>query len=842
MLSVGAPQTVDASVPSVVPPIITVEGVIKEDEAGPAQPRPSVTPLALVEPVENEIVVTGENYGKARVEAETEFSEDRIAAHGADSIQELIKKLAPWISPDGEEPILLINGEPAGFDRSILSYPPEALRRLEVLKPEAATEYGQEAGKRVVNLVLKRKFASFNADIGGNWATAGGQSGKQLSFNRSAISGRMRWNASVRMSDDSKLMKYRRHAQRMDGIFDGSGVIIPVGAGELDPALSLLAGRPIFYAAMPEGPISDLSALLHLANLRDEIDPARYDSFSPDRRNLSMTIGVTRPLGGMSLSVSINANLSDTEAFRGPAMAQMVWRQDHSASPFSQDVEIVRPVDSLHGLRSASNNKSVGASVNLNGSIAGWQSNFGLNYNRSWSESLLENGVDRQTIQDALDARYISPFDALGAEWIDVSRNKGRNDNLSARANVQRSILTLPAGGLSLSIGANASLGSNKSMRRTQRDNFDQMMTSRRQQAGGQFSLNIPINREKIGLLPLPINLSLDVSSSASQSSGGRLQRSSSFGGNLEPWPWLQLRGSFDVSQMAPAFEQLDGVLDERIQRVFDYRRQEMVDVIWVTGGNPDLRRGRREGLSLNAMVRPFRHGGIMLNVGYRRSDAMNGISALPELSPSVEQAFPDRIQRDAEGRLLRVDARSINLESDSQSSLSNSLNLRWPMEMDAQRSDQAWDFQASITHQASLTATRRIRDGLPTINLLAGETGQSRHNLSGQITASRRGLGVTFSGQWSSGGRLAGGEQGALLFKPPVMVNLSTFLEPHRFWPQLKDDKIWKGMRLSLDVQNVTRAYRRVLREDGTVPPGYGRDDVDPLGRTIKIQLRKGF
>src|SRR3546814_4201289 len=95
-----------------------------------------------------------------------------MASHGADDIQDLLTRLSPFIDPSGEEPVILINGKPAGFDRSILTYPAEALQRLAVLKPEAAAQYGEPAGKRVVNLVLKKHFSMWNADAGVDFATA----------------------------------------------------------------------------------------------------------------------------------------------------------------------------------------------------------------------------------------------------------------------------------------------------------------------------------------------------------------------------------------------------------------------------------------------------------------------------------------------------------------------------------------------------------------------------------------------------------------------------------------------------------------------------------------------
>ncbi len=142
----------------------------KGDAAGGAVSSGTALPGVIVPRDDpDEIIVTAERRGEARVAAETEFGEDEIASRGADSIQDLLVRLAPFIDGSGEEPVILINGKPAGFDRSILSYPAEALDRLAVLKPEAAAQYGEPAGKRVVNLVLKRNFSALNADMSVNF-------------------------------------------------------------------------------------------------------------------------------------------------------------------------------------------------------------------------------------------------------------------------------------------------------------------------------------------------------------------------------------------------------------------------------------------------------------------------------------------------------------------------------------------------------------------------------------------------------------------------------------------------------------------------------------------------
>lgn len=809
----------------------------------------------------NDIVVTAERHGQARVAAEREIDEAQIAGFGAESIDQLLKRAAPWIDPSGEEPLLLINGKPIGFDQSILSYPAEALTRLEVLKSEAAAEYAHGGGGRVINLVLKRRFSSLNMDLGYEQPTRGGSSGQRISAGRTAIQGDLRWNAHVRLSRDSALLKSARNAARRDGVFDQRGAVAGQNGGEVDPILSGILGREALLVALPghDGPW-DMQDFVDSADDFRPMDPSDYETLTPKRHSASLNLGVTRPVGAFQISLNLRANQSRNMSWRGPAMAQFLWREGQANSPFADDVQIIRPLADLPALRVDGKNQSVGGSLNVNGKVAGWQVSLGLNINRSWNDNRVENGVDQSALQQQLDDGLLLPWDRLDRRWISYSATSGRSDMLAAQVNVNRRLFQLPAGPVNLAM----SISGNRTSTQRQQNGQDQR-TSRRQQGQGRVTLNLPINHGDEGLWPALGDLTLDMAAATQRVSGSGGQNSWSMGMSYEPFPWLQLRGSWDFSDAAPSAEQLDGPIDQNVQRIFDYARQEVADVIWVVGGNPTLRRGERRNMMLSAAVRPS--STLSYQMGYRESVSRFGITALPELTPAIEAAFPDRIFRDADGFLRRVDARSINLDRQNDSQFYQSIT--WNTTIGKHRAalgtaaapsetggvsgggsgtgpvsgagglDAVWTIQASLSHNMRLTSKLLIREGLPEIDQLGDQSGQSRHDLSGQIGVSRTGMGVTLQGNWSSGGRLQGAAgQGNLLFKPPLTLNLSTFVEPAK-WKK----KAWlKGMRVSLDVQNLTRQYRRVLRDDKSVPLGFGRDDIDPVGRIIRVTVRKKF
>ncbi|MGH6697239.1 hypothetical protein [Sphingopyxis sp.] len=796
----------------------------------------------------DEIVVTAERRGEAKVAAESEFGEEEIATQGVDSIQDLLARLAPFIDGSGEEPVILINGKPAGFDRSILSYPAEALDRLAVLEPEAAAHYGEPAGKRVVNLVLKKSFAMLNADAGADFATAGGQYGGTLSAKRTVINGDTRWNAQARVGADSAFRKTARDIPPRGGVFDSVGFISAPGGGEIDPALSLAAGQTVTAAAIPPGALTGgpgLDAFAATAGALHPVDPNRFETLQSSRRTAGLGIGVTRPLGDFSLALNLNANRNSSEGERGLPMVSVVIPAGHPWSPFAEDVALTRPFAGERALRADNGSTSIGASLTLTGNISGWQTSLAASYARNRADNFLESGVDVARVQRLIDDRdpAFNPYGLWDEGLMIATRTRTKGENLNARFNVRKAVIDLPAGPLTWNLTANT--GRNRTQSR-QSDAVGNLISSNgvtRSQSNGRMSLSVPISRDGGAEAGWLGDLTVDLSANAQAMTNSRLQKG--FGGNVSwsPWPALQLRGGIDYADAAPSFDQLDAPIVTTINRIFDYARQEIAEPVWVTGGNPDLTRGRRQSLTFTATVRPLGGQILTLNFGYRQSVAKGGLAAFPELTPAIEAAFPERVTRDAEGRLVAVDARAINLARDTNADLSTGVALRLALGGREGRGETAGDalqLNLSLNHGMRLKSELQTRPGVPVIDQLRAG-GQSRHSLSFQASIGRRGIGGTLSGNWSSPGRLRGGDE-VFVFKPPLKLNLSAFIEPDRVFAIAGNKGMMSGLKLSVDINDLLNGYRRVTREDGTVPAGYSRNEIEPLGRVVRLTVRKKF
>jgi hypothetical protein len=130
---------------------------------------------------EEDIVITGQRPRGSVVgdiPPENTLDARDVRATGATNINELLEALAPQIGSvrgrGGEQPVLLLNGQRISGFRELRDIPTEAIVRVEILPEEVALKYGYRADQKVVNIVLRQRFRSTTALIGGGGATDGG--------------------------------------------------------------------------------------------------------------------------------------------------------------------------------------------------------------------------------------------------------------------------------------------------------------------------------------------------------------------------------------------------------------------------------------------------------------------------------------------------------------------------------------------------------------------------------------------------------------------------------------------------------------------------------------------
>ncbi|MEO5597592.1 MAG: hypothetical protein ABIQ66_03135, partial [Novosphingobium sp.] len=183
-------------------PIIQAQATAPSGTPATVVERPDdQEPLASGLDLTNEIVVIATRI-KGQVDAPQApiqtLNEEEIAAYGVTSVADLISALAPQTGTGrgrgGGFPVMLLNGQRISSFREMRNIPPEAIRRMEVLPEEVALRYGYSPNQRVVNIILKDKFAATTAELEYAQPDRGGTSNSKAEASLFRVDGQSRLN------------------------------------------------------------------------------------------------------------------------------------------------------------------------------------------------------------------------------------------------------------------------------------------------------------------------------------------------------------------------------------------------------------------------------------------------------------------------------------------------------------------------------------------------------------------------------------------------------------------------------------------------------------------------
>lgn len=203
-------------------------------EAAPAAQQPSAPANDV--PEEDQIVVIADRIpGQVQTDSPPvlELNEEEVAAYGASSIADLVAQLAPQTGSGrgrGGQPVFLVNGQRVSGFREFSRYPPEAIRKVEVLPEEVALKFGFPADARVINFILKPDFASREIEGEFGMPTAGGYTTQQVEASLLKIMDARRINAGIDYQRSSPLTEAER------GVVQTLAPAAAVVAAGLDPA------------------------------------------------------------------------------------------------------------------------------------------------------------------------------------------------------------------------------------------------------------------------------------------------------------------------------------------------------------------------------------------------------------------------------------------------------------------------------------------------------------------------------------------------------------------------------------------------------------------------------
>ncbi|PZT91715.1 MAG: hypothetical protein DI637_01600 [Citromicrobium sp.] len=757
------------------------------------------------DPESRTIVVEGRRWGKADVDAEAEIGETEIDSFAATTIGELLGAIAPQIDSSGGAPEVLVNGKRIANPAELEDYPKEALARIAILPKEAAAAYGFEPEKRVVNLELKRRFATWNAEVGTTLPTADGRTSNKITVGRFTIDHDTRWNVDANLSHDSELLRSER--------------------------------------ALPIRP--EIRQLVEtLGESGAAIDPDDFESLLPPMQSLGVNANVTRPIGTFSATANLSAGRSKSVQKIGLPVALVKLPPGHplaTGSPSMGELGFLVPGGALENVQESEN---LGMGVSLSGPVAGWQSTLGLRYSANWSRTARETGFDSTTLQAIVDSGGTPAIATVPPDLL-IDGLSSRTDTYNLSLTTSNAIATLPAGDVRASIALNASRFRTRSSNFTSATGASADLAQNSAQHDGLLSLSLPV-ASTAGEAPSALG-ELTASSTVAFRKVSGAAANYRIGGALDwsPSSLLNLRASYSRENSEPTYDQLYAPRVELLNRIFDFSLGEYVRPVFRFGGNAGLEGGSLHRFSADLAATPFDQNLLTLNLGYRQSVSRGGVASFPSLTPDVEAAFPERVFRDSAGRLVAIDARPINIESERTKRLTNGLSLFWtqqPNSADASSMAAAftpWTITGSLSHQWELESRTEFAQGLGVIDRLEG-TGQPRHSANFHLNVGRKGLGGSVSGTWIGAARVDGRAGVAYRYPPSTEFDVGFFIEPALFLGISDDGNWFKALKLSIDVQNLFDTRRSI--ESAGRTEGFTRDEFDPLGRTIRFGVTAQF
>lgn len=765
------------------------------------------------------------------------LDEKDLQSLGAANLTDVLARISPQTTSGrgrgGGMPIVLVNGQRITSFREMRNYPPEAVRRVEILPEEVALRFGYPADARVVNFILKDNFASKTIEAETAFPTRGGFQAYELEATVLRIAGKQRFNVTAKIDDTSPLTEAER------GVIQSSAPTVTT-----DP------------------------------------DPAAARTLIADSRELSLNTAWSRGLGkdglGGQVSLSGNVTRNDSRSLSGLTLVSL------TAPDASRAVRAVG--DPLERLTRST---TVQLGAGLNTFLGDWQFNGTVDGSHSESRTLIDRRPDTSALVAAAASGSLpitGPLPALADPGRDTVRSNTETVN-SLLTLVGRPV-RLPGGEVTATLKAGFAWSNIESS--DTRSMVGRVSLTRGDASAG-VNLGVPITSRREGFGAALGDISLNFSAGLNHLSDFGSIKDWSAGLTWSPVEGLGLQASYLVNEAAPGLAQLGNPQTVTFNvPVYDFTRGETVLATVTSGGNPALRKERQRDLKFGANWKlPFLNNSNVL-VEYFRNRSNDVTAAFPLLTPEIEAAFPGRVVRDATGRIVSVDQRPVTFAKQESSRLRWGLNLSGtlgkapaggaggPMMAGGTRptgpggrpagagggggrgmmmgmmggpggGQGRWNF--GIYHTVQFDSSVLIAAGGPSLDLLAGDAlaagGTPRHSLEFNGGLFKNGFGMFMNGSWFAPATVrATGTPGSsdLRFGSVTKVGVSMFADLGSRAGLVKSAPFFKGSRVSLRFENLLDSRQKVTDASGAVPLSYQPDYLDPRGRVIEIEFRKMF
>lgn len=821
---------------------------------------PATVPPAREDPdAVSEIVVRGD-----RRSAVTDLAPlatlgvDAVAATGATNMGELLRAIRAVIdSGDGSPPIFLINGQRVSGYEEISTLPPEAIEKVEVLPEQAALKFGYPPTRRVVNFIMKRQFRQFELKALAGTSTDGGAAMRTANASMTRLRDQTRLTMALEYSHTDALPQSRRDiVADPDVLFDGLGNVTGLDGAAIDPALNAAAGGVVTVAAVPASAAdrSTLPAYVAGANRARSFDLSRYRDLAPGNDALKGNLVFAGPIGGtLSGSMSLSAETKRDSARQGPSSAILFVPAGNPFSPFARDVLLYRALIEADALRQHSVTTTLHGGGTVRGAVKGWQWDLTANVDQQSGNGRNRRAIDTTRANAAI-AGGADPFVPLRPDLLTdllVDHARARERTAGAKTVVTGSPLRLPAGKVTLTATAEAERATASGSTRGPSP-YDIRIARTRTEGG--LAIDLPITSRRDDVLPFAGDLSLNASGNARAVSGYGTLYDTTYGVNWTPLERVQFTVTQKDSAAAPALGQLSQPeATAPTVYFFDFATGRNVLTAAVSGGNPDLLPEHRHVLTLAINVKPFAKNNLRLSANLDTSDIRNQSGNVYALTAYTRAYLPEVFVSDAAGRLTTVNLRPFNFYRERKRTLNLVANYNGPLGKPPLPPKAGDTNSKPITRPSLYTGIGayiilrdlfELKRGLPELNVLQGDTiyggGKPQTVIYTYGGITYLGMGGTFEAQWVEGSHLhSDNPAGDLRFGAVPKLKFSAYATLHDFMPKAG----WtKQLRVTLDVENAFNRREHVRARDGTVPNRFQGDYLDPVGRTVKLSLRKLF
>lgn len=619
--------------------------------------------------------------------------------------------------------LVLINGRRtansglAGNSVDLNSIPLVAVERIEVLKDGASAIYGSDAIAGVVNIILKRSAPDVFFD-----QYYGETSRKdQETINSNFLAGFAVNDTDFMISashfdQEAIFSRDREVSQNADGRAQG-GVDLRSSATPLSRIQI-----PNDEVVILRGSEFDGSDPLHFRTATSE-DLYNYreatSSFSPSKRS-AMTLSAVHMLNEFT-DVVLQLGLTKTETvvtlapeplFTAFEEQPIIISANQIYNPFGEDIiDVRRRLIELGPREQTSNEEAQRINVQIESSYDFFHWDAAINFSKTVAKKHTRGIINKDRLQNALSddcdilincepLNLFGPTGSITEAQVDYIRNEKKVKGSSQLTEFLLNTSTQIYDWLEAPIGVAAGLSVREEVAKLDSDSesitgaFFENSDESRRVSEIYFETSIPIIKNR----PFAYQLDIDIASRYSKYSDFGDTNNPKYGIRYRPYKNLLFRNTYSKGFRAPSLDQLYqtesfsydllsdpcsmienvGVLPGCTQLSDSTRNQFLT----ITGGNESLLPERSTSKTLGVVWTPQAIQRLSVSLDWFQIDLKDVIDARPQfiLDQNAEYLlFPSQVMRDAQGNIITVYAKNINVGSLSVAGLDSTIRYRLP-------------------------------------------------------------------------------------------------------------------------------------------------------------------